>query len=335
MIIGLTGPNASGKGEIAEILKKRNYKYYSCSDIIREECDKRNLEKNRENLINIGNELRENFGPNILAKKLLEKIQNDKNNGITNFIIDSIRNPSEVIALREDKDFILLGINAPVELRYERANKRGRNENANTLYEFMQIEEKENSSNPNAQQQNTVYKMADKYVFNDSTIEELEKRLDFTLKHERKKRPSWDKYFMNIAEVVSTRASCLRRNVGCVLVKDKQIIATGYNGPPKGHPTCDELGGCLRDIHNVPSGQRFEISRAVHAEQNAISQAAENGISTKGATIYCTNFPCVLCIRTIINAGVKKVIYKEYYPDDGTTDIARRSGLELVQFKDE
>lgn len=335
MIIGLCGYNASGKGAVAEILKKENYIYFSLSDIIREECENRNLEKNRENLIAIGNELREKYGANYFAKKILEKINVEKEKGNKNFIIDSIRNPKEVEELKTNNEFVLIGINAPIKLRFERALSRGRNENALTLEEFIAQEEKEKSSNENAQQLDKVYKMANKFIFNDGTLEELKQRLDFVLKHDRKKRPSWDQYFMNVADVVASRASCLRRNVGAVLVKDKQIIATGYNGPPKGHPTCDELGGCLRDLAKVPSGQRFEISRAVHAEQNAISQAAENGISTKGATLYCTTYPCILCIRTIINAGIKKVIYKEYYPDDGTTDIAKRSNIEMIQFKND
>jgi len=121
------------------------------------------------------------------------------------------------------------------------------------------------------------------------------------------KRPSWDAYFMQITELVATRATCLRRKVGAIIVKDKRILATGYNGPPSGLPHCDELGGCLRDKLNVPSGERHEISRAVHAEQNAIAQAAENGISTKGAVMYCTNLPCSICMRIIIDAGIKKI----------------------------
>ena len=266
--------------------------------------------------------------------KNLRKINVEKEKGNKNFIIDSIRNPKEVEELKTNNEFVLIGINAPIKLRFERALSRGRNENALTLEEFIAQEEKEKSSNENAQQLDKVYKMANKFIFNDGTLEELKQRLDFVLKHDRKKRPSWDQYFMNVADVVHQEHLCLRRNVGAVLVKDKQIIATGYNGL-QGHPTCDELGGCLRDLAKVPSGQRIEISRAVHAEQNAISQAAENGISTKGATLYCTTYPCILCIRTIINAGIKKVIYKEYYPDDGTTDIAKRSNIEMIQFKND
>lgn len=334
MIIGLTGPNASGKGELANILKKRNFKYYSCSDIIREEAEKRGLEKTREILINIGNELREKFGPNYLAQKILEKINSDRQTGQKDFVVDSIRNPFEVEELKTDKEFILFGINAPIESRYERAKARGRVENAENFYEFKLIEEKENSQNPKAQQQDKVYKMADKYVYNDGNLEDLEKRFDFALNYTRKKRPNWDQYFMNIADIIATRASCLKRSVGTVLVKDKQIISTGYNGPPKGHPTCDEIGGCLRINHNIISGQKQEVCRAVHSEQNAISQAAENGISTKGATLYCTTFPCIICTRAIINAGIKKIIYKESYPDDFSAEIAKRSGIELVQFKE-
>lgn len=178
MIIGLTGPNASGKGEMAEILKEKEYKYYSCSDVIREEAEIKKIEKDREHLIALGNDLRTQFGPDILAKKILEKINVDRKNGQKDFIVDSIRNPAEVLTLREDKEFILLGVNAPVELRFERAHARGRNENASTVYEFMKIEEKENSENPNAQQQNKVYKMADKYVFNDSTLNDLKNNIN-------------------------------------------------------------------------------------------------------------------------------------------------------------
>ena len=107
-------------------------------------------------------------------------------------------------------------------------------------------------------------------------------------------RPDWDSYFMEIAEVVSKRSTCLRRKVGAVLVKDRQILATGYNGTPKGLPHCEEVG-CLRERLHVPSGQNHELCRGIHAEQNAVIQAAVNGVSTLGATLYCTHQPCVVC----------------------------------------
>lgn len=127
-------------------------------------------------------------------------------------------------------------------------------------------------------------------------------------------RPDWDSYFMEIAQVVSKRSTCLRRSVGAVLVKDRQILATGYNGTPKGFPHCEEVG-CLREQLHVPSGTKHELCRGIHAEQNAIIQAAVHGASTKGATIYCTHQPCVVCAKILINAGVKRIVYANPYPD--------------------
>ena len=333
MIIGLTGTNAAGKTTVADILKDRNYLYFSLSDVIRDEAKKRNLEFTRENLQKLGNELRKTHGVRYLAKKINEKIEKEQKKGQKDFVIDSIRNPNEVFELKKNKDFLLLGVDAPTGLRFARAKKRGRLENADTLEEFEEQEEKENSKNPKAQQLKKVYKMADRYVYNDESLDELKKRLDFALSYERKKRPDWDTYFMQICDLVKTRAACLRRQVGAVIVKNNQIISTGYNGPPKHHPHCDALGGCLRDLLNVPSGQRHEISRAAHAEQNAIAQAAANGISTKGAVMYCTTLPCSICMRIIIDADIKKIVYKEFYNDVNSLEIARRANIELVHFQ--
>jgi dCMP deaminase len=128
------------------------------------------------------------------------------------------------------------------------------------------------------------------------------------------KRPSWDEYFMKAAFLVCERSTCLRRNVGAVLVKDKQILATGYNGAPTGISHCD-VAGCLRQKLGVPSGQRHEICRGLHAEQNVILQAALHGVSTKESTLYITNTPCSICAKMIINAGIKEVVVCEEYPD--------------------
>ncbi len=147
-------------------------------------------------------------------------------------------------------------------------------------------------------------------------------------------RPSWDQYFMSIAQIVSTRSTCLRRKVGAVLVKDKRIISTGYNGPPSGLKHPEEVG-CLRERLGVPSGERHELCRGLHAEQNAIIQAALHGVSTKGSVLYCTHCPCSLCVKMLINAGIVKVIYREGYPDWLAKEIAKEAGLPLVQFENE
>lgn len=129
-------------------------------------------------------------------------------------------------------------------------------------------------------------------------------------------RPSWDEYFMQMAELTAKRSTCLRRKVGAIIVKDKHIIATGYNGAPKGLPHCEELGGCYREKLGVPSGQRHELCRALHAEQNAIIQAAVLGQSIEGGTIYVTHQPCVICAKMIINAGIKRIVVRNGYPDE-------------------
>ncbi len=146
-------------------------------------------------------------------------------------------------------------------------------------------------------------------------------------------RPSWDEYFMQITHLVATRATCLRRKVGAILVKDKRILTTGYNGPPAGLPHCDQLGGCLREKLGVPSGERHEISRAVHAEQNAIIQAAVHGLSIAGATLYATNQPCSLCTKMLVNAGIREFVIAEGYPDELAVEIMEQAGVVVRKVK--
>ena len=144
-------------------------------------------------------------------------------------------------------------------------------------------------------------------------------------------RISWEDYFMEMAELTAKRSTCLRRHVGAVIVKDKHVIASGYNGAPKGIAHCDERGGCLRQKMEVPSGQRHELCMALHAEQNAIIQAACLGQSVEGATIYVTHQPCVICAKMIINAGIEKIIVKEGYPDELAIKILEEAGKKVIQ----
>ena len=139
-------------------------------------------------------------------------------------------------------------------------------------------------------------------------------------------RPSWDEYFMEMAELARKRSTCLRRGVGAVIVKDNRVIATGHNGVPKGIRHCEETG-CLRQQLNVPSGKMHELCRGLHAEQNAIIQAACMGSSIEGGTLYCTTQPCVICTKMIINAGIKRVVIKESYPDALAQEMAAEAGL--------
>ena len=147
-------------------------------------------------------------------------------------------------------------------------------------------------------------------------------------------RPSWQQYFMQMALLAAKRSTCLRRAVGAALVRDNQLIATGYNGSPKGIAHCAETG-CLREQRGIPSGQMHELCRGVHAEQNAIIQAAINGSSTRGAALYCTHQPCSICARLIINAEINTVYVCETYPDPLAETLFREAGVELLNLNPE
>lgn len=141
-------------------------------------------------------------------------------------------------------------------------------------------------------------------------------------------RVSWDDYFMEITGVVASRSTCLRRHVGAILVKDRHIISTGYNGAPRGLAHCAEVG-CLRTAQAVPSGERHELCRALHAEQNAIIQAAVSGVSISGATLYVNVFPCSLCAKMLINSRVERIVYASDYPDALSRQLLEEAGVEL------
>ena len=143
-------------------------------------------------------------------------------------------------------------------------------------------------------------------------------------------RISWIDYFMDITKLVAKRSTCIRRAVGAIIVKDQRILATGYNGVPKGITHCDETG-CLRVKLNVPSGQRHELCRGIHAEQNAIIQAALHGVSIKDAVLFCTNQPCSICTKMIINAGITKIYYDEGYADELSVEMLNEEGIEIIK----
>ena len=143
-------------------------------------------------------------------------------------------------------------------------------------------------------------------------------------------RPSWEKYFMGITALVAKRSTCRRRSVGAVIVKDKRILTTGYNGAPSGIRHCIEVG-CLREQLKVASGERHELCRGIHAEQNAIIQAAFHGVSIKDATLFCTNLPCSICAKMIINAGIKKIYYLSGYADAISEDMLQEASVEMIK----
>jgi len=333
MIIGLTGENCAGKSTVSEYLMKKGFYYYSLSDVIREELKATGKPITRENLIEEGNALRKKFGPGVLGTKIAQMLQKDKN-----YVIDSIRNPEEVKELKKLGGFFLFYVNAPDEVRFERIKSRGREEDPRTYDAFMRIEKME-MENAEKTKQNLkgTFALADKALPNDGDLNELHEKVDGALgelsEQFRLSRPNWDDYFMSIAKVVASRSNCIKRKVAAVIVKDKRIISTGYNGTPRGTRNCSE-GGCPRCNKFTESGKNLEECLCSHGEENAIVQASYHGISIKDSVIYTTFSPCLLCTKMIINAGIKEVVYNVDYPLGETPlRLLKDAGIKVRQHK--
>ena len=326
MIIGLTGKNASGKGEVANFLKTRNFEYLSLSDVIRDELTKQNTPSSRENMIQKGNELREKFGSSVLADRLLTSFEVDKN-----YVIDSIRNPSEVDSLRRRRDFTLIEVTAKSPIRFERILKRQREGDPDTYEYFLKLDQAEENGSPHHQKLVETARLSDLALENNLTLKDLQNKvLEIVQKLSLGSyRPSWDEYFMNIAKTVAIRSSCIKRKVAAVIVKDKRIISTGYNGTPRGVTNCNE-GGCPRCNSMTPSGQGLMECICSHAEENSITQAAYHGVSITKSVLYTTYSPCLICAKMIINSGIQEVVYNQHYTiGQGSLELLRASGINV------
>jgi dCMP deaminase len=329
MIIGLTGKNAAGKGEVAQILKEGGFQYLSLSDLLREELQTRGLQVTRENLIQVGQEMRQRYGGGFLADKALQKIDVDKN-----YIVDSIRNPREVEVLRRRKNFHLVHVTSITDVRFERMKERSREGDPKSLKEFKKLEEREAASaDPNAQQLDATGQLADVELENNGSLEELQAKVKDLIRQLAKKnpRPSWDQYFLAIAQVVALRSNCMKRKVAALIAKDKRIISTGYNGTPRGVTNCNE-GGCPRCNSFAKSGQALGECFCSHAEENAIVQAAYHGVNIQGGVLYTTYSPCLMCTKMILNSGIREVVYNAHYPmGEDSLRLLKEAGVEVRQ----
>ena len=324
MIIGITGENASGKDTVANILEEKGFIHYSLSDILREELRKRNKEVIRENLINIGNELRKKYSPSILADETIKKLEPNKD-----YVITSIRNPEEINSLLKQPNFNLIYINAPLKLRYKRYKKE-----KISFEQFVKEDKKENSKGKHEQQLNSCKKLATIEIVNNSTLEKLQEKVNnvitYLKKDEEYVRPSWDEYFLNLCSIIGSRGTCDRGRAGCVIVKNKRIVATGYVGSPSGISHCDEIGHEMKSIIHEDGSISKHCVRTAHAEQNAICLAARYGIPIEGTTLYCKMTPCYICAKMIINTGIKRVVCKkDYHASKDTKELFKKAKINL------
>jgi dCMP deaminase len=314
MIVGITGFFCSGKDTIAELLRAKGFDHVSLSDIIREELKSRRQPVTIPNLTAVGNELRRRHGPGILAERALARTDFGRN-----WVVTSIRHPAEVAALRRRIDFVLLFVDAPQRVRFARSRARARPGDPATFAQFRDWEARQldpHKGDPAAQAMAACRDLADEHIDNAKGLDALGATVDAFVSRGLVEhflpRPSWDEYFMMLAEVAAIRGNCLRRRVGAVIVHNHQILSTGYNGTPKGITNCSD-GGCPRCAGHAASGSSLDECLCVHAEENAIVQAAANGVAIRGATLYCTLSPCSYCAKSIINAGIVEVVYAGHY----------------------
>jgi dCMP deaminase len=335
MIVGVTGGYCSGKDTVAQYLADNGFTHISLSDFIRAELRIRKKEITRENLIAVGTELREKFGHAALANMALDAMEADKK-----YVVSSIRNPTEVEALRRRKNFIMVYVDAPAKERFRRmAGRQKPGEELQTFSDFLASEKKEMSEDPAGQQLHKVFRMANVTIHNEGSVEQLYAKVDKFLrlwKPKLDKRPNWDEYFMGIMQQVGKRGTCDRGKSGAVIVKEKRLLSTGYVGSPMNTPHCDEAGHEMHTVTNADGSTSQHCIRTAHAEQNAIVQAARHGIAIDGATVYCKMEPCYACAKMIINAGIKRVVCeKRYHAAKPSREVFKKAGVKLDVLYDE
>ena len=334
MIIGITGTFAAGKGTVVEFLLKRDFKHYSVREFLTKEILRRGIEVSQGNMFLVANDLREKFGPSYIVEELHSLAMKEGGNAV----IESIRCPGEVDALRAKKEFVLFAVDADVEVRYARIIERKDNSEEEKNFTFDKFIEREQAQmgndDPTKQNLQKCIEMSD-YVFkNDWTVEELHGKVGAVLgkvgSGEKYVRPTWDEYFMEIVHAVSRRGTCDRGRTATIVVKDKVILVTGYVGSPMGCPHCDEAGHLMKEVIHENGSTSKHCMRTNHAEINAVALAARKGIAIEGATMYMKMSPCYTCAKMLINAGIKRIVCNNlYHQANEAIELLRGAGIQL------
>jgi len=359
LIIGLTGSFGSGCTESAKYLEGKGFLRFSLSDIIRNEAKERKLSSpTRKDMQDIGDELRKDNGHKYLMAETLKKI----NKTSKPVVIDSIRNHSEVYYLRRQlSNSYLFNIDAEKDIRYKRVKNKYSSKEA-----FEEDDERDSGEDQPeyGQQVRKCVDLADVVINNNTSLEDLQHKLDKYLKlieKPRRYRPSKQELGMAHASRESRNSLCLKRQVGAVIMRERSIISRGYNDVPNGVLPCRDMGQCNRDYYRecphcgepiaptiskcsncdqpIPKDWRkmirkyLDLCRALHAEQRAILQSAKKKISLKGTTLYVTTYPCLMCAKGIIEVGIKRVIYVDPYPYEDTAKMFIQAGVTADKFE--
>jgi len=295
---------------------------------------------NRENLRNLGNEMRRNHGNDVLAKMAVDMMKDDED-----YVITSIRNPLEVKQLSASKKFLLVAIESPIEDRFKRLiareDIRGEDKANLTFESFAESEKKElESKDKSSQQIQNCIEMSRLTIKNDQSINIfhnlIENSMPKIIEMASFVRPSWDEYFLELSKTVGKRGTCDRGRSGAVLVKNKRVISTGYVGSPPNLAHCDEVGHWFKKTIHKDGDITQHCIRTVHAEANAIAQAAKHGIPTNETSLYCKMEPCIDCTKLLISAGIKNIVCeKRYHGAQESREMLEEAGINMKVIVDE
>ena len=360
MIIGITGTLGAGKGTIVEFLKQHGFRHYSVRNYLVKKINKLGLEVSRDSMVSVANQIRQMNSPSYIIEELYKEASQEGEDSI----IESVRTPAEAEFIKKQGG-VLLAVDANPQIRYSRIILRQSETDNISFEEFLKNEQREMfSTNPNEQNLSECIDMADYIIENNKdfyhletqikniynkikdinkpTIQEDNKKDDIFISEnkmlsqelEEKKtkyvRPSWDEYFMDMTRIVAKRATCDRGRSGCVVVKDKHLLVSGYVGSPVGLPHCDDVGHQFKKMIHEDNSISNHCVRTIHAEQNAICQAAKLGIPLKDSILYCKMTPCRVCAMLIINSGIKRVVCeKKYHQGQESEEMFRKAGVQL------
>lgn len=345
VIIGITGTLGSGKGTIVDYLvRNKGFVHYSVRQYLLKQIRQLGMEENRDSMVKVANDLRAKHGASYIVEQLY--IQAKKSG--KNAIIESIRTTGEIESLKAKGNFYLLAVDADVRIRFERVLQRG-SETDNINYEtFIANENREMLSNdPSSQNLIKCIEAADYALQNNGKFQQLYDQIECIMTEINARqeaansgneyvRPSWDEYFMDVTKTVANRATCDRGRSGCVIVRDKRILVTGYVGSPIGLPHCDDVGHFFKKTIHEDGHITTHCVRTVHAEQNAITQAARYGISLDKSTLYCKMTPCRTCAMLIINCGITRVVCEyRYHQAKESEELFEQANVKLEYFNDE